>query len=99
VKVQDLEGIEDKPVDDETIRIRLANTISSQHDMDAAICQAITTELTIHGTKRGSGKTSVPWTNVYNIVLLNSKLLDSTLSKQNGEISRNQSSKTNHLWY
>jgi hypothetical protein len=62
LSVQDLEGIEDTPVDDETKRIWLTNTLSSQSDMDAAICQAITTELTIHGTKGGSGKTNVTWT-------------------------------------
>jgi hypothetical protein len=52
--------------------------------MDAAIRQAITTELTIHGTKGGSGKTTVPWTIFYNMVLLNAKLLDSTRSKKTG---------------
>jgi hypothetical protein len=52
-KIQDLEGIEDKPVDDDTKRIWLTNTLSSQPDMDAAIRQAITTELTIHGKKGG----------------------------------------------
>jgi hypothetical protein len=50
--------------------------------MDAAIRQAITTELTIHGTKGSSTKTSVPWNNFYTMVLLNAKLLDSTRSKQ-----------------
>jgi hypothetical protein len=52
--------------------------------MDAAICQAITTELTIHGAKGDSGKTNVPSTNFYNMVLSNAKLLDSTSSKQTG---------------
>jgi hypothetical protein len=41
-----------------------------QSDMDADICQAITTELTIHGTKGGSGKTNVPWTNFYNMSVI-----------------------------
>jgi hypothetical protein len=35
-------------------------------------------------TKGISGKTSVPWTNFYNLVLTNPKLLDSTRSKQLG---------------
>jgi hypothetical protein len=52
--------------------------------MDAAIRQAITAELTIHGTKGSSTKTSVPWNNFYNVVLSNAKLLDSTCSKQTG---------------
>jgi hypothetical protein len=85
-KVQDLEGIENKSVDDETKRIWLTNTLSSQSDMDAAICQAITTQLTIHGTKGGSDKTTVPWTNFYKMVLSNPKLLDSTCSKQMGDV-------------
>jgi hypothetical protein len=77
-KIQDLEGIEDKPGDDETKFIWLTNTLTSQPEMDDAIRQAITTELTIHGTKGSSTKTSVPWNNFYNMVLSNAKLLDST---------------------
>jgi hypothetical protein len=51
--------------------------------MDPAIRQAITTEFTIHGT-RGSGETTVPWTNFYNMVFSNTKVLNSTHSKQMG---------------
>jgi hypothetical protein len=83
-KVQELEGIEDKSVCDETKRIWLTNTLSSQSDIDDAICQAISTELTIHGTQGDSGKSTVPWTNFYNMMLLNAKLIDSTRSKQTG---------------
>jgi hypothetical protein len=83
-KVQYLECIEDKPVDDETTCIWLTITLSSQSYMDAAIYLAITTELTIHCTKGGSGKTNGQWTNFYNMVLSNAKLLDSTRSKQTG---------------
>jgi hypothetical protein len=54
-KIQDLDGIEDKPVHDETKRILLTNNLTIQ-----PIRQAITTELTIHGTKGSSTKTSVP---------------------------------------
>jgi hypothetical protein len=50
--------MEDKPVDDDTKRILLSNTLSSQPDMDAAIHQSITTELTIHGTKAASTSAS-----------------------------------------
>jgi hypothetical protein len=80
-KIQDLEGIEDMPVDNDTKRIWLTNTLSSQPDMDAAIRQSITTEFTVHGTKGASTSTSVPWDNCYNMVLSNDKLLDSTRSK------------------
>jgi hypothetical protein len=62
----------------------LTNTLSSQSDMDSAICQGITTELTIHGTKGGSGKTTAPWKNFDNMVISSAKLLDSTCSKQTG---------------
>lgn len=83
-KIQDLEGIEDKVVDDDTKRIWLTNTLSSHPLMDAAIRQAITTELTIHGTRGASTTTYIPWTNFYNMVLSNAKLLDSTRSKESG---------------
>ena len=92
-KVQELEGIEDKPVDDDVKRIWLTNTLSSQTDMDAAIRQAITTELTIHGTKGSSTTATIPWTNFYNMVLSNAKLLDSTRSKQSGR--RQETNQTN----
>ena len=70
--------------------------------MDAAIRQAITTELTIHGTKGASTSTSVPWNNFYNMVLSNAKLLDSTRSKQTGrrqetnQANRNNNSRGNN---
>jgi hypothetical protein len=96
VKIQDLEGIEDKPVDDETKRIWLTNTLSSQPDMDAAIRQVITTELTIHGKKGSSTSASVSWDNFYNMVLPNAKLLDSTRSKQTGQRQEsNQANRSN----
>jgi hypothetical protein len=81
-KVQDLEAIEDKLVDDDTRRIWLTQTLSSQPDMDAAIRQTITTELTIHGSAGSPTTTTIPWINFYNMVLSNAKLLDSTRSKQ-----------------
>jgi hypothetical protein len=49
-KDQDLEGIEARLVDDDTKRIWLTSILSSQPDMDAAIHQTITTELTINRT-------------------------------------------------
>jgi hypothetical protein len=87
-KIQDLEGIDDKPVDDKTKRIWLTNTLTSQPEMDAAIRQAITTELTIHGTKGSSTKTSVPWNNFYNIDLSNAKLLDSHVLNKLGAVRK-----------
>jgi hypothetical protein len=101
-KIQDLEGIQDKPVDDDTKRIWVTNTLSSQPDMDAAIRQAITTELTVHGTKGASTSTSVPWDKFYNMVLSNAKLLDSTCSRQTGrrpetnQANRNNPSRGNN---
>ena len=95
-KIQDLEGIEDKLVDDDTKRIWLTNTLSYQSDMDAAIRQAITTELTIHGTKGSSTTASIPWTNFYNMVLSNAKLLDSARSQQSGRRQEtNQANRNN----
>jgi hypothetical protein len=68
-KDQDLEAIVAKLVDDDTWSIWLTHTLSFQPNMDAAICQTITTELTFNGT-HGS------------MVLSNATLLDSTRSKQ-----------------
>jgi hypothetical protein len=45
------EGVKDKKVYDDINKISLTNTLSSQPDMDAAIRQTITTELTLHGAK------------------------------------------------
>jgi hypothetical protein len=59
ISFPDLEGIEDNQVDDETKCTWITNTLSF---LNAAIRQAIITELTIHGTKMRSTKTSVPWT-------------------------------------
>jgi hypothetical protein len=83
-KVQDVKNIEDKLVDDDTSRIWLTNTLSSQPNMNAAICQTITTELTINGTNGSPSSVSIQWTKFYNMVLSNVKLLDSTRSKKNG---------------
>ena len=49
--IQDMEGIENKLVDDETKHIWLKNTLSYQSDMDATIRQATSTEITDNGTK------------------------------------------------
>jgi hypothetical protein len=62
-KVQDLEEIEDILVDEDTRRIWLTKTLSSQPDMDAAICQTITTKLTINGTNGSPSSVSIPLTN------------------------------------
>jgi hypothetical protein len=66
-------------VDDETKRIWLTNTLQSQKEMNSAVCQAITTELTISGIK--SKVSTLPWDNFYNMVLSTTKLLDSAAPK------------------
>ena len=43
-KIQDLEGIENELIDNDTKRIWLTNTLPYQSDMDAAIRQAFPTE-------------------------------------------------------
>jgi hypothetical protein len=68
-------------VDDETRPIWLTQIFSSQSDMGAAICQTITTEITIHGTNGSPTTTTIPWLNFFNMVLSNVKLRDSTRSK------------------
>ena len=83
-KVQELETITDKAIDDETKRIWLTNTLQGQKDMDAAIRQAITTELTIGGFRSTSVTTTIPWANFYNMVLSTAKMLDSSREKQTG---------------
>jgi hypothetical protein len=84
-KAQYLKGIEDKLVDDDTERIWLTNTLFRQPDMDAAIHQTFTTELSINGTQGSPATMSIPWINFYNMVLSNAKLFDSTHSKQLGQ--------------
>jgi hypothetical protein len=79
-KVQDLEGIEGKLVDDDTRRIWLTNTLSSQPDMDANICQTITTELTINGTNMSPSSVSIPWTNFIWYFLMQKNLTVPALS-------------------
>jgi hypothetical protein len=90
-KIQYLEGIEDKPVDHDTKLSASGspNNLSSKPDMDTAIRQAITNELTIHSTKDFQ-------LNFYNMVLSNAKLLDSTRSKQTGRRQeKNQANQNN----
>jgi hypothetical protein len=65
-KVQEVEVIEDKQVDDDVKRIWLTTTLSRQPDMYAAIRQKITTELTLHGAKSSSITATIPWTSFYN---------------------------------
>jgi hypothetical protein len=62
-KVQDLEGIEEELVDDDKKRIWLTKKLSSQPDVDAAIHQASTTELTINGTHGSYTTVTIHWIN------------------------------------
>jgi len=87
-KVQELESIEDKLVDDETKRIWLTNTLQSNKDMDSAVRQAITTELTVSGLNGGSHQ--VTWSHFYRIVLSTAKMLDDTSSHQAPKRQSNQ---------
>jgi hypothetical protein len=48
-RVQELESIEDKDVDDDTKGIWLTNTLQSHKEMNNAIRQAVTTEITLSG--------------------------------------------------
>jgi hypothetical protein len=93
--VQDLEGIEDKLVDDDTMRIWLTNTLFSQPAMDAAIQQTITTKLIKNGTQGSPAAMSIPWINFYNMVLSNAKLLVSTCSKKLGQQTETNQANTN----
>ena len=78
-KVQDLEGIEDKDVDDDTKRIWLTNTLQSHKEMNGAIRQAFTTEITLSGINGTTAQ--LPWDHFYRMVLSTAKLLDSASSK------------------
>jgi len=82
-RIQDLENIEDKPVDDDTKRIWLTNTLQSHKDMNVTICQAITTELTFIGMNSTSTNTQVSWEHFYRIVLPTAKILDSAKALNN----------------
>ena len=46
-KIQDLKNIEDKPIDEDTKRIWLTNTLQGHRAMTAAVRTATTTELTL----------------------------------------------------
>jgi hypothetical protein len=77
--VQELESIIDKAVDDDTKRIWLTNTLQSHKEMNNAIRQAITTELTLSGIN-GTAST-LPWDDTYNMVLSTEKLLGNAAPK------------------
>jgi hypothetical protein len=78
-RVQELESIKDKAVDDDTKRIWFTNTLQSHKEMNNAISQAITTELTLGGIN-GTAST-LPWDNFYNMVVSTAKLLDNAAPK------------------
>ena len=69
-KNQDPAGIEHKSVDDETKRFWLTNIFSYREDKDAAVRQAITTEVTINDTKGSSTTASISLTKFYNSIVL-----------------------------
>ena len=93
-KIQELESIEDKLVDDDTKRIWLTNALLGHKDMDDAVRQAVTTELTICGMAGGNA-THVSWTNFYRIVTTTAKLLDK--SKQIKSTTQRQAHRSEQL--
>ena len=78
-RVQELESIEDKDVDDDTKRIWLTNTLQSHKEMNNAIRQAFTTEITLSGINGTTAQ--LPWDHFYRMVLSTAKLLDSSSPK------------------
>jgi hypothetical protein len=78
-RVQDLESIEDRDVDDDTKRIWLTTTLSNHKDMNGAIRQAFTTEITLSGINGTTAQ--LPWDHFYRMVLSTAKLLDSASPK------------------
>ena len=93
-RVQDLESIEDKDVDDATKRIWLTTTLQNHKEMNSAIRQAFTTEITLSGL---SGTTAqLPWDHFYRMVLSTAKLLDSAspkADKQNRQVNQSEQNK------
>jgi hypothetical protein len=83
-KIQDLESVEDSTIDDQTKRIWLTATLQSNSDMRSAICQAQTTQLTLHGMDSTSSTPS--WSSFYNMLLSTAKMLD----KEKSDISKTQ---------
>ena len=88
-RVQELESIEDRDVDDDTKRIWLTNTLQSHKEMNSAIRQAFTTEITLSGINGTTAQ--LPWDHFYRMVLSTAKLLDSAAPK-----SDKQSRQANH---
>ena len=97
-KVQELESIEDKSIDDDTKRIWLTNTLQSHKDMNSAVRQAITTELTFSGMNKTSSTKQVSWCHFYRIVLSTAKMLDNSRaqgSNQPREVNTNTQQRGN----
>jgi hypothetical protein len=82
-RVQELESIEDKAVDEDTKCIWLTNTLQSHNKMKNGIHQAITTELTLSGIN--ITVSNLPYDNFYNMVLSTAKLLDDASPKPKAE--------------
>jgi hypothetical protein len=101
-KIQDLESIEDSTIDDNTKRIWLTATLQSHPDMRAAIRQAQTTQLTLHGMDSIANPPS--WSSFYNMLLCTAKVLDkekaetASTQRQNHrtETNRNSNNRSNH---
>jgi hypothetical protein len=83
-KIQDLESIEDSTIDNQTKRIWLTATLQINSDMPSTICQAQTTQLTLHGMD--STSTAPTWSSFYNMILSTAKMID----KEKSAISNTQ---------
>ena len=94
-KIQELESILDKEIDDETKRTWLTNTLESQRDMNSAIRQATTTELTFSGMNGTSANHQISWDHFYCIVLSTAKMLDNSKGGTNPQAPR-QVNSSNH---
>jgi hypothetical protein len=74
--------IGEKIVDDYTKAICISNTLSSQPDMDAAICLNMITDITIFDTHGTPTMVSIPLTSIFHIFLSNWYLKETALSSQ-----------------
>jgi hypothetical protein len=86
-KVQELENIEDRPIDDATKRIWLTTTLRCHPGMNDAVRQATTTELTIGGISGSQSR--VTWSHFYTIITNCAKFLDLSHTENSATQRRN----------
>jgi hypothetical protein len=88
-KVQELESIEDKNIDDDTKQIWLTNSILGQKHLDETVCQSISTELTM-SDMANCATTQVSWSNFYHIFLYTVKMLHTSKKVKSANQQQNQ---------